>query len=140
MRLRQPEPKRARIEIIPMIDTIFFLLVFFMIASLAMTRMQGMPVNLPKSSTAKKESLTKFVVTLTKSHRLYVDKKPAASIAEVERMCRQKLAANPRAVAIVNADKDIRHGQVIAVMDAIKRAGAERMAIATEPAPEPKPK
>lgn len=133
MKLRQPELKKARIEIIPMIDTIFFLLVFFMIASLAMTRMQGMPVNLPKSTTAKKESLTKFVVTLTKTNRLYVDKVSAANLADVERLCKEKLAANPQAVAIINADKDIKHGQVIGVMDAAKRAGVERMAVATEP-------
>ena len=48
MKISGYQPKRARIEIIPMIDTIFFLLVFFMIASLAMTTAKGMPVNLPK--------------------------------------------------------------------------------------------
>ena len=51
MRLRRPETKKARIEIIPMIDTVFFLLVFFMIASLAMTKMTGMPVQLHSAFT-----------------------------------------------------------------------------------------
>lgn len=133
MRLKQPELRKARIEIIPMIDTIFFLLVFFMIASLAMTRMQGMPVNLPKSGMSNKESLTKFVVTMTKTRHYYVDKQQAMTLPEVERLCKEKLAANPRAVAIINADKDLRHGDVMQVMDAAKRAGAGPMAIATEP-------
>lgn len=137
MRLKQPELKRARIEIIPMIDTIFFLLVFFMIASLAMTRMQGMPVNLPKAQSASRATLTKFVVTITANHHYYIDKTPVLSIDAIENLCHAKLTANPKAVAIINADKNIRHGDVIAVMDAVKRAGAERMAIATEPLKKP---
>ena len=45
MKFRRRPPRKARIEIIPMIDTVFFLLVFFMMASLAMTIYQGLPVN-----------------------------------------------------------------------------------------------
>ncbi|HXF75351.1 MAG TPA: biopolymer transporter ExbD, partial [Methylomirabilota bacterium] len=51
MRLPRRTIKKARIEIIPMIDTIFFLLVFFMISTLSMTRYSGLPVNLPKAAT-----------------------------------------------------------------------------------------
>ena len=49
---RRRELKRTKIEIIPMIDTMFFLLVFFMLSSLALTRLNGLPVNLPRASTA----------------------------------------------------------------------------------------
>ena len=45
--------KKARIEIIPMIDTIFFLLVFFMISTLSMSQYRGMPVNLPKAASGR---------------------------------------------------------------------------------------
>ena len=51
---RQRELKRTKIEIIPMIDTMFFLLVFFMLSSLALARLNGFPVNLPRASTAPK--------------------------------------------------------------------------------------
>ena len=50
MRIQRRSIKKARIEIIPMIDTIFFLLVFFMISTLSMTQFKGMPVNLPKAA------------------------------------------------------------------------------------------
>ena len=50
MRLQRRSIKKARIEIIPMIDTIFFLLVFFMISTLSMTQFRGMAVNLPKAA------------------------------------------------------------------------------------------
>ena len=53
MTFRRRPPRKARIEIIPMIDTVFFLLVFFMMASLAMTVHGGIPVNLPKAAKAE---------------------------------------------------------------------------------------
>jgi len=53
MRIQRRNMKKARIEIIPMIDTIFFLLVFFMISTLSMSQFKGMPVNLPKAASGK---------------------------------------------------------------------------------------
>ena len=58
-----------------MIDTIFFLLVFFMIASLAMTTQKGMPVNLPKASAGTDRPVVKVVLTLTDSGSYFVDKR-----------------------------------------------------------------
>src|SRR5438876_2649957 len=75
---RHRELKRTRIEIIPMIDTMFFLLVFFMLSSLALTRLNGLPVNLPRASTAPKQAATDLTVTVDKSRRVYVNKEPVA--------------------------------------------------------------
>src|SRR6201986_2586837 len=68
------EPKRTKIEIIPMIDTMFFLLVFFMLSSLALTRLNGLPVNLPRASTAPKQGATELTITVDKNRQLYVNK------------------------------------------------------------------
>lgn len=133
MRLRAPAPKKARIEIIPMIDTIFFLLVFFMLTSLAMTRMTGVKVNLPRASAGQKSTTSRFVVTLTAAGRYYVEKEPAPTFAALGEMVRRKVAESPHAVAVINADKSVRHGDVIALMDLVKASGAERMTVATEP-------
>ncbi|HHX39123.1 MAG TPA: biopolymer transporter ExbD [Armatimonadetes bacterium] len=133
MRLTRHEQKKARIEIIPMIDTIFFLLVFFMLASLAMTRMTGVKVNLPKATTAERTTAAKFVVTLTATGRYYVEKQPAADLEALRAMVERRVRENPGAVAVINADKSVRHGEVIALMDLVKSAGVERMTVATEP-------
>jgi len=133
MRLARQTPKKARIEIIPMIDTIFFLLVFFMLTSLAMTRMTGVKVNLPKASTGQRSTAAKFVVTLTASGHYYVEKERAADFSALSEMVRRRVRENPRSVAVINADKSVRHGEVIALMDLVKSAGAERMTVATEP-------
>ncbi|HOM81129.1 MAG TPA: biopolymer transporter ExbD [Armatimonadota bacterium] len=133
MRLPRHEQKKARIEIIPMIDTIFFLLVFFMLASLAMTRMTGVKVNLPKATSGERTTAAKFVVTLTATGRYYVEKEHAADFEALRAMVERRVRENPEAVAVINADKSVRHGEVIALMDLVKSAGVARMTVATEP-------
>jgi biopolymer transport protein ExbD len=130
MRLPRQGYKRARIEIIPMIDTVFFLLVFFMVASLSMTLETGMRVNLPKAQTAQREALTKVTVSLTADGKLYVDRE-RTTLAGLRAALRQRVEENPRVVVVINADERVEHGKVVGVMDAAKKAGAARMAIAT---------
>lgn len=132
MKLKQWEPKKGRIEIIPMIDTMFFLLVFFMIASLAMTTMKGMPVNLPKSSTAKDRSIVKTVVTVTETGNYYIDK-TSVGFDDIRPLLSERLKENPQMVVIINCDKAQNWGKGIEVMDEARMAGAELLTIATEP-------
>src|SRR5579862_4721917 len=73
---RRRELKRTKIEVIPMIDTMFFLLVFFMLSSLALTRLNGLPVNLPRASTALKQPAADLTVTIDRNQRIYVNKLP----------------------------------------------------------------
>src|SRR2546421_5801279 len=73
---RRRELKRTKIEIIPMIDTMFFLLVFFMLSSLALVRLQGLPVNLPRASSAQKQRAADLTVTIDKNQQVYVNKEP----------------------------------------------------------------
>ncbi len=132
MRLQSFQPKKARIEIIPMIDTIFFLLVFFMIASLTMTTMKGMPVNLPKASAAKEKPAVKVVLTLTNSDKYYIDKKEVA-FDQVYDELKMRLDENPKLVVIINCDKQQQWERGIQLADEAKRAGAQYLTIATEP-------
>ncbi|MHB0913350.1 MAG: ExbD/TolR family protein [Armatimonadota bacterium] len=132
MRLKRWEPKKARIEIIPMIDTVFFLLVFFMIASLAMTTMKGMPVNLPKSSAASDRAIVQTVITVTGSGKYYMDKEQV-SFGDIRPILAERLRDNPKMVVVINCDKSQSWERGIEVMDEAKLAGAELLTIATEP-------
>lgn len=134
MKLNAYQPKRARIEIIPMIDTIFFLLVFFMMASLAMTTAKGMPVNLPKASAATERPVVKVVLTLTESGRYYIDK-DQVHFGDVYRILQDRLKDNPSAVVVINCDKAQPWERGIQLADEAKRAGARYLTIATEPKP-----
>jgi biopolymer transport protein ExbD len=115
-----------------MIDTMAFLLVFFMIASLAMSRQAGLPVSLPRASTAAPQTWgdRALVVTLNGEGRVFLNKAPVARQA-LEQEVRARLAARPELLVVINADERLRHGEVIRAMDAVKRAGAHKMAIAT---------
>ena len=72
MKLPPSEKKKARIEIIPMIDTMFFLLVFFMIATLSMTLQRGMPVNLPTAGSTTDKVKEQVSLTITEDGALLI--------------------------------------------------------------------
>ena len=132
MKISAYQPKKARIEIIPMIDTIFFLLVFFMMASLAMSTAKGMPVNLPKASSASEKPVVKVVLTLTSSGRYYIDKQQV-SFTQLRPSLKDRLQDNPSAVVVINCDKSQDWESGIQLADEAKRAGAKYLTIATEP-------
>jgi len=132
MRLPSSTKKKARIEIIPMIDTMFFLLVFFMIATLAMTLQRGMPVNLPTAASTTDRVKEQVSLTLTKDGTLYYNKEPM-DLNELRTRLSSLLQADPEPTVVINADEHITHGRVIEVMDHVRLSGISNMAIATKP-------
>ena len=132
MRLPYATKKKARIEIIPMIDTMFFLLVFFMIATLSMTIQKGMQVSLPAAGSSTNDMPEQVSLTLTKKGELFFNKEPIVVLDLKSRL--QILLKNGRKISVViNADKAAFHGRVVEIMDAVKEAGILNMAIATKP-------
>lgn len=133
MKLRPRQRKKGRIEIIPMIDTMFFLLVFFMVATLSMTMQRGLPVNLPHAATAQDELRQVVTLTLTKEGKLLFDKEAIASASEATaRLIRWKAMGSEVSV-VINADRSVEHGEVVELMDAIRQGGVTRIAIAVKP-------
>ena len=132
MRIPRPTRKKARIEIIPMIDTMFFLLVFFMVATLSMTIQRGLPVNLPASASAKANIPDTVSITVTADGAIFVNKE-AVPVNELRDRLRgvQQVLTEPSVV--VNADEAVRYGLVVQVLDAVKQAGLTKLAIATKP-------
>jgi biopolymer transport protein ExbD len=131
MQISRRIPRKARIEIVPMIDTIFFLLVFFMVATLSMTKQQGLPVSLPRAATGEREIRENVTLTLTKEGRLYYNKKEIG-LTDLSPRLEADLSENPKVLVIINADTEVLHGRVVEVMDEVKALGAARMAIATK--------
>lgn len=133
---RHRELKRTRIEIIPMIDTMFFLLVFFMLSSLALTKLNGLPVNLPQAASAPKQPPADLTLTIDKDQRLYVNKVPV-TFATLESTLIEKAggagADLSSATVIINADTTVPHGEVVRCIDGAREVGITRFAIATAP-------
>lgn len=134
MRLKRRPVEKARIELIPMIDTMAFLLVFFMIASLAMSRQAGIPVRLPSAESADARTWgdRALVVTLDREGRLFLGKEPVGW-EELRAQVGERVTARPELIVVINADEEVRHGEVVAAMDAVKQAGAANMVIPTRP-------
>jgi biopolymer transport protein ExbD len=130
MKISRNTQRKARIEIIPMIDTMFFLLVFFMLASLSMIQQYAVPVNLPKATGVRNRPSRVDVLTITKDGKLYFDKEKIASPSEaVLRLVKQN-QTGMKLLVIINADRNVEHGRVVELLDAIQQSGVAKIAIA----------
>ncbi|NJO77064.1 MAG: biopolymer transporter ExbD [Cyanobacteria bacterium RM1_2_2] len=131
MRLpNEPEPP-FQINIVPMIDVIFAILTFFIMSTLFLTRSEGLPVNLPEASTSEAQAPEQLVVTIDQAGTLALNRQPIqleALISEVQ----SRALTNQQPVVVINADKAVSHGQVIAVMDRLRSIEGVRLAIATQ--------
>jgi biopolymer transport protein ExbD len=132
MRIQRRTPKKARIEIIPMIDTIFFLLVFFMISTLSMAQYRGLPVNLPKAASGQQAPAESAAITIDTESRVFLNKEKVDKAALGD-LLRQQLAQNADLLVVINADDGVEHGRVVEVMDIARGANVARMAIAVKP-------
>ena len=132
MRLPRHELPKARIEIIPMIDVIFFLLVFFMVSTLSMTINRGLPVDLPTAASAPSQVQDNVTLTLTQDGGLFLDKEPVAP-QDIEQRVKAALAASPQLTVLINADGQVQHRTVVELLDTLRRAGVSALAIAVKP-------
>jgi biopolymer transport protein ExbD len=131
MRVPRKEQPKARIEIIPMIDVIFFLLVFFMISTLSMTINRGLPVNLPTAASSQKDLRENLNLTLMQDGTIFLNKEPI-TLQDLGPRIKTALAAEPELMVILNADGDVRHQSVVEAMDELRLAGVARLAIAVK--------
>jgi len=131
MKLRRArEHRRGRIEIIPMIDVMFFLLATFMLASLSMQNLHSLTVNLPQGKAAPMPSTHPVTLTVTKQGKLYLDH-TAVTMASLASTLKPMLKKHGSSV-VVAADEDSRDGAVVRAMLAARHAGAEQLLIAVK--------
>src|ERR1700692_1990908 len=118
MRLSSPIPKkRARIEIIPLIDIMFFLLASFMMVSLSQTHMKGIRVNLPAMSAPAENPPKDYVaIRVTAGNNIYFDNVLVAE-SDVWPRLYQLHQANPGIKISLSAEEQSLHGDVITVLD-----------------------
>ena len=123
--------KKPVFMIIPMIDIIFFLLVFFMMNSLQTVAQKALAVQLPQAQSASAPAQLPIIMTLDEEGHITIDNKPV-SITESATIMKQHMQENANAAVVLRADKRTAHGQVVAVMDMLKTSGVTRLSIAAE--------
>ncbi len=132
MRLPDEPETQAQINIVPMIDVIFSILAFFIISSMFLSKSEGLPVNLPQASTATVQTQTvKLTISIDDEGSLMLDEQ-AVALEDLEQAVRDRMKAEPVSVVVLKADKAVEHGQVVAVMDRVRRIEGAKLAIAAE--------
>ncbi|PWM78695.1 MAG: biopolymer transporter ExbD [Phascolarctobacterium sp.] len=130
MRLRNPRDLgKPELMIIPMIDIMFFLLVFFMLSTMYMVDLKTIPVRLPKAESSTVDTASTFAVTLKEDGSLYLgdaatDKESLLLAAAMEKK------NNANTAVIIRADENVDYGRVIELVDSLKGAGITRFGLA----------
>ena len=129
MRIGTPIPhKKARIEIIPLIDIMFFLLASFMMVSLSQVHMKGIKVNLPTGQSGETQSKRDYIsVSVDKDGHPYFDK-DEMDYDKLTAKLKQVHDENPEAKVFVRGDADTVHGNIIRVLDILRSVGFYKVA------------
>ena len=124
--------KRARIEIVPLIDIIFFLLATFVMVSLSMVKNQGITINLPVASTSQPiDREVARTVTVTQSGDVFLDKE-RMSIEELSSRLKQLKSQNKDVTILINGDDAADFGIVVNILDEVRGLGITKVSIQTK--------
>jgi biopolymer transport protein ExbD len=120
--------KKARIEIIPLIDIMFFLLASFMMVSLSQVHMKGMKVDLPAGVSGETQNKKDYIsLSVDRDGYFYFDK-TRMDIDKLQQTLQQMHETNPEAKVFVRGDRESIHGNVIRLLNLIRSAGYYKMA------------
>ncbi len=135
-----PSPRskrRARIEIIPLIDIIFFLLATFVMVSLSMVKNRGIHVNLPGASTGAPQEPGNFAtISIDATGSLFFNKQPV-TLDQLGDYLKDLIASDSDPRVFINGDTKAEFGKAIAVLDEVRSLGITKVAIETQPKAEP---
>jgi biopolymer transport protein ExbD len=124
--------KKARIEIIPLIDVIFFLLATFVLFTLSLNKIQSVPVDLPQASATARPAAEDDLVVLQVSDAgtAYWNKEPI-STAEIPRRLLDYKASTPAPRVLVSGDEKASYGDAVHALDEVRKAGITQVSVET---------
>ena len=130
MNVTSPIPhKKARIEIIPLIDIMFFLLASFMMVSLSQVHMKGIKVNLPTGQSGETQAKRDYIsVSVNSNGNAFFDKEEMKNYDQLTAVLQKVYQENPEAKVFVRGDADTVHGNIIRVLDILRSVGFYKVA------------
>ncbi len=134
MRLPEEPDETPQINIVPMIDIIFVVLIFFILSSLLLTRSQGLPVSLPSASTAETQVDAQHTlrVTLTAEGSLQLGNNPT-TLDDLPSQIQARRIGDRPILIVIQADRTVTHGAVVQLMDVLRQVPNIQIGIATDP-------
>lgn len=131
MKVSKQYIKKARVEMIPLIDVIFLLLVTFIFFTMSMAIHRGLPVQLPSSSTAQVERKGFVDITIKEDGTVYLDRKEM-TLSELAARLTVLHRESPETRVLISGDKKASYELIISVMDAVKKSGIPGVSLETE--------
>lgn len=124
------EEEDAAIDMTPMLDIVFIMLIFFIVTTV-FVKQAGMDVNKPEGDTAVKFKNANIFIAITEDGRVWIDRREIA-LETVRANMESLLLEQPTDAVFIQADEKAKHGVVIEVMDQVKASGIDRVAIAVK--------
>lgn len=124
--------QEVRIEIIPMIDVIFCILTFFILAAVGLSRQQAISLNLPKASTGTPQMREMLVVSLDDLGQVYVEQQLVTK-NQLYQALKNYHQFNPSGLMVLHAARNSSYNEVVQVLDMLREVGGDRVALATLP-------
>lgn len=120
----------AEINIVPFVDIILVVLIIFMVTTPFIMK-PSLNVQLPEAGSGEETAPSKFSISISKSGEYALNGEPM-SVEDIKKQAQTQSADNPNIQAIISADKDVPHGNVVSAIDAVKSGGIKRFAITIE--------
>jgi biopolymer transport protein ExbD len=131
MKLSRRPARRGRIEMVPLIDCMFLLLVFFIYSMLSMVLHRGIKVDLPQARTALVHQEDYLSIAVTREGEVYLDR-ARVTLEELGGQLRQRKVVQPDLKVFIGGDRDAHYDQVIQVMDLVRQVGISQVALETK--------
>ncbi|MBN3893754.1 MAG: biopolymer transporter ExbD [Nostoc sp. NOS(2021)] len=134
--------EEVQVQIIPLIDVVFCILTFFLLAALQFTRQQAINVDLPKASASSVSGITSqsgsLIVTIDAVGNTYIEKQPVKR-EDLGQRLKLYLQANPGAIVVLNASRTATYNDVIETLDLLRQVGGDRVSLGIIPGPSQPP-
>ncbi len=129
--IESDRPIEVSTTLVPLMDVVFAILTFFIMSTLYLTKSEGLIVSLPKASQSQQQQQTKVNITVLSNGTLALNKN-IIPLDQLETNVRSLMLANQQTSVIINADKSVEHGNIVAVLDQVKKIDGVKIAIATK--------
>jgi biopolymer transport protein ExbD len=122
----------GEINVVPLIDVLFAILTFFVLASIFLTRQQGLPLDLPKATTAESKQMSQQVTLSVNKDGKYFLNKNFVELKDIGQAVKAQLDADPTRLVVVAGDKKVEYRYVISLLDELRKVNATKFALATD--------
>lgn len=132
LNLQRKEIKKSpELQISPMIDMIFLLLVFFILSTMYMTQVKTVPLQLPTAENSVNQKKTNYTISIKADNSLWLDEK-TITLGNLVKIMQDEATKNTNIAIVIRADKHTSYGHIMEVLDGLKGAGVTKFALATE--------